>query len=313
MTPARVARALVVARRMTSRPGYATSGSGSVHLPAVYSTVVTLHVPAAATPTYILEVRLQVDVPIRTALSVRGWCHAGRADMAEPHSSGSGQVLITGQNPLPGSRPLDVLSRRIFGRALVEVPATGGTCQLQLSPRTEATVGSWMDIVSGTLTVTPVRAVAVGVQSGRVYFGGPGAPATVSVARTPAGTPSPGPFVVHGEVELTVCYGSPGYGLCPPAPNVSSTVEARLVLERLATDGTVCRVVRGVAREVVIDPKVHHRKVVLAPLADPGRAGCGKRIRAYIEVAHRSGNSMEVEASGLAVPVQTLAWVDQQP
>jgi len=179
----------------------------------------------------------------------------------------------------------------------VEVPATGGTCQLQLSPRTEATVGSWMDIVSGTLTVTPVRAVAVGVQSGRVYFGGPGAPATVSVARTPAGTPSPGPFVVHGEVELTVCYGSPGYGLCPPAPNVSSTVEARLVLERLATDGTVCRVVRGVAREVVIDPKVHHRKVVLAPLADPGRA----RLRQADPRLHRGGASQRQLDGGRGV------------
>jgi len=304
---------VIVARRLSSRPGYATSASGSVHLPAGYSTVVTLQVPAAATPTYMLEVRLQVDVPIRTAISVRGWCQAGRADNMEPQPSGSGHVLVTGQNPIPGSSRLEVTSRRIYGRALVELPAAGGTCHLQLSPRTEATVGSWMDIVNGTLTLVPVRVVAVGVQSHRVYLGRPAAPPTVAVARTLASEPGPGKLVVHGEVELTLCYGPSGYGLCPPAPNASSTIQTRLVLEWLTTEGTVCRVLRGANREVVIDPKVHHRKVVLAPLTDVYRAGCGNRVRAHIELLHRSGNPMEVEASGLTVPAQTFTWIDQEP
>ncbi len=131
------------------------------------------------------------------------------------------------------------------------------------------------------------------------------------MAQSPVSAVVTGALVAHGEVELTACYGKGTYGLCKPTVFSASTVWARLVLQHLDDSGSVCATTYGVRRWISVTPFVHHAKLVLAPLREPGTATCGDRVRTSIQVEHTSGTAMEIEATGNLKQPLTLSWVDR--
>jgi hypothetical protein len=307
-------------RTVPARPGFRRTPSGPVLDVARFTTVGTLDVPAAAAArSVVLQAQLRVSVPIRIALSVRAWCATPSAMTAAPDRRSLGDVLVIGQNPVPGRAATEVASRSLIGRAVVAVPAGGRLrCTLQISPRTESTTGSTLHLDSGRFTVTPARVAARAAQRPAVLVGAPGAP----------GLPTPAPGVsrsravailgpvgvagavrLEGEAELTTC--ALGYHLCGRGRAPASVVDVVLVLAELRADGRVCRTWRGSSRRVTITSAVHHVKVMAPALTAPSR--CGDAVRGHLLVTHRGGNAVEVEPvlldPGHPVRVQTHVWL----
>jgi len=300
--------------RISSHAGYVTTNGVAHVVPGTFTTVASFDVPASANgqpAAYVLGVRLVVRVPVEHALSVVGWCDTTRASYDHPHPYGLGQVLMSSQNPVPGNTKQETASRLLYGRALVDVPGQGGHCVIRISPRTEGTGASWLEVVDGKASANPLDLVTRGDLPARVLVGEAGFPQGALVAQSPVSAVVTGALVAHGEVELTACYGKGTYGLCKPTSFGASTVWARLVLQHLDDSGTVCATSFGVQRWISVTPFVHHAKLVLAPLRDPGTADCGDRVRTSIQVQHTSGTAMEIEATGNLKQPLTLSWVDR--
>ncbi|MFN8148763.1 MAG: hypothetical protein U0R76_15050 [Candidatus Nanopelagicales bacterium] len=304
-------------QRIPAQPGYTRDASGTAHVvPATFTTVASFDVPPSpdgADSAYVLGVRLVVSVPVEQALSVVGWCDVRGAADRRPHAYGYGQVLISSQNPVPGDTKQEKASRELYGRALVAVPGDGGHCVVRIGPRTEGTNASMLAVTAGKASAVPLDLITVGELKERVMVGQTGSPQETVVARSDASGPTTGAFVGHGEVELTACYGAGTYGLCRPTTFGASTVWARLVVERLDASGAVCATTYGTKRWITVTPYVHHSKLVLAPVKDPGTDTCGDRLRTAIQVRHTSGTAMEIEASGVQGQPLTLAWLDRGP
>lgn len=304
-------------RTIPAQPGYTRDASGTAHVvPAAFTTIASFDVPASpdgVTSAYVLGVRLVVSVPVEQALSVIGWCDVRGAAYRRPHAYGYGQELISSQNPVPGDSKQEKASREVYGRALVAVPGAGGHCVVRIGPRTEGTGASTLAVLAGKASAVPLDLIAVGELQERVMVGQAGSPQETIVARSDTSGPVSGPFVGHGEVELTACYGSGTYGLCRPTTFGASTVWARLVVERLDASGAVCATTYGTKRWITVTPYVHHSKLVLAPVKDPGTVACGDRLRTSIQVRHTSGTAMEIEASGVQGQPLTLTWLDRDP
>jgi hypothetical protein len=256
----------------------------------------------------VLDARLQVAVPTRIALSVLAWCDAGGAVRRAPGPATSRDVLVVGQNPVPGRSTVQVASRRLAGRAVVDLPAgRRARCVLQVSPRTESTTGSRLRLLSGRFTAVPAVVAARAAEHGSPLVG-PAQGRVREVARLAAGT-LPGAVRAEGEVELTTC--ALGYHRCPRGRSVPSVGDVRLVLRDVDGVGRVCRTWYGSARRFTITAAVHHVKVA-APSAAL-RTRCGTGLRAALLVRHRSGDAVEVEPTlrppGSPARVQTHLWL----
>jgi hypothetical protein len=265
----------------------------------------------------VLTATVRVAVPIRIATSVRAWCDPRRSASA-PDARSLRDVLIIGQNPVPGSAAQQVASRTLTGRAVVQLPAGGPWwCVLQVSPRTEATTGSTMRLLSGRFSTTPVTLLGRAAQRPALLVGSAGAGGWPSSAGAPVRVRTvavigplaiEGPVRIEGEAELTTC--AWGYHLCGRGRSPSSLIDVRLVLRDVAADGATCEVWRGTTRRVVITPAVHHVKVI-APAAGM-TTRCGTAVQGYLEITHVSGNAAEIEPTLTppgAVLVQTHTWL----
>jgi hypothetical protein len=302
-------------RRTIASPAGYTKVGGVTHLvPARFTTLTTFSAPPSTRGlphAYILAVALTVSVPLEHALSVRGWCDAVPTRLGHPHAYASGQVLLSSQNPVPGRTVEEKRTRLVLGRALVEVPPDGGHCTLEIAPRTEGVEGSHLEVVRGAVSLTPVDVVTIGIQTSRLIVGVRGSVRPVPVAVSPLHASGASRLTAHGEIEVTDCYGDSQYGSCPVTSFGSSTVSARLAIERVDAAGAVCRVSYGPARLILVTPYEHHAKLTLAPYVEPAGAACGPRARTWIEVRLVTGNEMEVEASASAGQPLTLAWLDR--
>ena len=301
-------------RTLVSPPGYTKVGTVAHLVPAPFTALTTFSAPPSARGlphAYILAVSLTVSVPVEHAFSVRGWCDATATRVGHPHPYASGQVLLSSQNPVPGRTVEQKRTRLVLGRALVEVPPDGGHCTLEISPRTEGVAGSHLDVVRGAVSLTPVAVVTIGIQTSRVIVGAHGSVRRVAVAVSPLHASGSARLTAHGEIEVTDCYGDSQYGSCPVTSFGSSTVTARLAIERVDTSGAVCHVSYGPARPILVTPYEHHAKLTLAPYPEPAGALCGPRARTWIEVHRTAGNEMEVESSASAGQPLTLAWLDR--
>ncbi|MBK6874840.1 MAG: hypothetical protein IPG94_26655 [Kineosporiaceae bacterium] len=313
-------RVAVVPRRVVADPGFRRTTSGDVLRPARFTSVVTLDVPAATTSrgSVVLATQLRVEVPIRIALSVRAWCAAPSAVGTAPGRRALPDVLVIGQNPVPGNGSTQVASRVLTGRAVVSVtPGRAVRCLLQVSPRTESTSSSWLRITSGTLGATAARVVARAAQRPAVLVGGPGAPgvpvgqqaAAVALVAALRPVTTAARLRLEGEAELTTC--ALGYHLCGRGGAATSVVEVALVAQDIEASGRVCATWRGSARSVTITPAVHHVKVIAPALGLPSR--CGAAVRGWLQVRHRGGNAVEVEPvllpAGQPRGVQTHTWM----
>lgn len=308
-------------RSIQALPGFRDTGSGPVLDVARFTSVGRLEVPArlTTTGTVVLSVRLTVEVPIRLALSVRGWCAAPSALGSAPDRRSLPDVLVIGQNPVPGTSTTAVAARTLTGRAVVAVPrGSAVSCRLQLSPRTESLAPSRLSLRSGTLGAAAAPVVARAAQRPAVLVGLRGAPgvpkgrqaARVGVVARLGPTTLPSRVRLEGEAELTTC--ALGYHLCGRGTAPTSVVDVVLIVRDLTRSGRVCATWSGRPRRVTITPAVHHVKV-LAP-AVTVTARCGTAIAAHLEVRPRSGNAVEVEP--VLVPtaqprgVQTHTWLE---
>ena len=100
---------------------------------------------------------------------------------------------------------------------------------------------------------------------------------------------------------------------CARGVPADAAVDVALRLDDLTAGGAVCRQWRGATRRVTISPAVHHVKVPLPALTVQQR--CGDTVRAWLEVAHRDGNAVEVEpvllpAGPTPALVQTHTWLE---
>lgn len=308
----------VGARTIAARPGYRRTPAGPVLDAARFTTVATLDLPAAKARTLVLATTVRVTVPIRLALSVRAWCEAPRRATAAPDVQSLGDALVIGQNPIPGGSATAVASRTLTGRAVVTVPAdVAARCVLQMSPRTESTQGSSLRLVSGTFSARPVPVVARAAQRPAVLVGASSSPGSAGRARPVHEVARLGPLDTLGavrleaDVELSTC--ALGYHLCARGVPADAAVDVALRLDELTAGGAVCRAWRGATRRVTIIPAVHHVKVLLPALTVQQR--CGDTVRAWLEVAHRDGNAVEVEpvllpAGPTPALVQTHTWLE---
>jgi len=307
-------------RTVTALPGYRNTGTGPVLDVARFTSLARLDVPASLTTrgAVVLSTRISVDVPIRLALSVRAWCAAPSAVTVAPGPRSFADVLVIGQNPVPGSGSTAVAARTVTGRAVVQVPrGTALRCLLQVSPRTESTASSRLRVRSGRLEATAASVLARAAQRPALLAataGAPGVPRGRSAARL-ATVARLGPVAttagvrLEGEAELTTC--ALGYHLCGRGGAPTSVVDVTLVLQDLAASGRVCATWRGSARQVTITPPVHHVKVI-APSLTPLRR-CGVAVRGHLEVRPRGGNAVEIEPvlldAGQPRRVQTHTWL----
>ena len=308
----------ITPRQLVVRPGFRATPSGSVLDTAQFTTVAVLAVPASRTArTVVLTATLRVAVPIRIATSVRAWCDPRRS-AAAPDAHSLRDVLVIGQNPVPGTTAQQVASRTLTGRAVVQWPAGGRLwCVLQVSPRTEATVGSAMGLLGGRFSTEPVTLLARAAQRPGLLVGSAGAGGWPPSAGPPVRVRNvaaigpltlDGPVRMEGEAELTTC--ALGYHLCGSGRSPSSVVDVRLVLLDVAADGATCKVWAGSARRVVITPAVHHLKVIVPAAGMTAR--CGTAVQGHLEIAHVSGNAAEIEPTLVppgAVLVQTHTWL----
>jgi len=176
-------------RTVTALPGYRNTGTGPVLDVARFTSLARLDVPASLTTrgAVVLSTRISVDVPIRLALSVRAWCAAPSAVTVAPGPRSFADVLVIGQNPVPGSGSTAVAARTVTGRAVVQVPrGTALRCLLQLSPRTESTASSRLRVRSGRLEATAASVLARAAQRPALLAaaaGAPGVPRGRSAAR----------------------------------------------------------------------------------------------------------------------------------
>ncbi len=303
----------VAPRTVVARPGYRQTPSGPVLDVARFTTVATLDLPGpqASAGSVVLTAQVRVTVPIRIALSVRAWCAPSSAPATAPDRRSFGDVLVIGQNPVPGTASTQRASRTLTGRAVVMLPAGGPQrCVLQVSPRTESTRGSRLHLDSGTFSATRVTALARAAQRPAVLVGTPGARRSLAVAALgPVRTAAT--VRLEGEAELTTC--ALGYHLCGRGTAPTSVVDVVLVLADLRADGTVCKTWRGSTRQVTITPAVHHVKLLAPGLTTPRR--CGVAVRGHLLVTHRLGNGVEVEPvlldPGLPRRVQTHTWLQR--
>jgi hypothetical protein len=309
-------RAVLSARTLVARPGYRRTARGPVLDTMRFTTVAQLSLPATPVRrTVVLGATMRVEVPRRIALSVRAWCTTTAATARAPGRGSAADVLVVGQNPVPGRSAVQVASRRLTGRAVVEVPAArAARCVLQMSPRTESTTGSTLRLRSGTFTATPAVVVARAAERESVLVGPPvQALGQTPVRRVAALGPVAvrGAVRVEGEAELTTC--ALGYHRCPRGRAGTSVVDVRLVLADLDAAGRTCRIWSGSPRRVTITAEVHHVKVVVPPAAPRGR--CGTAVRTAVEIRHRSGDAVEVEPvlglGGEARRVQTHLWLQR--
>ena len=311
--------AVVVApRRLAVLPGFRATPSGAVLDTAHFTTVAVLAVPASgAARSAVLTATLRVEVPLRVATSVRAWCDPRRSVTA-PDGRSLRDVLVIGQNPVPGTSAPAVASRTLTGRAVVQLPAGVALwCVLQMSPRTEATTGSTMRLLGGLFSTAPVTLLARAAQRPALLVGSAGAggwpassgaPVRVRDVAVIGPLTVDGPVRMEGEAELTTC--ALGYHLCGRGRSPSSVIDVRLLLRDVAAGGATCKVWRGTPRRVVITPEVHHVKVV-APAAGM-TARCGTAVQGWLEVTHVSGNAAEIEPTLVppgAVLVQTHTWL----
>jgi hypothetical protein len=308
----------VAPRRLTVLPGFRVTPSGPVLDTARFTTVAVLGVPASgAARAVVLTATVRVAVPIRVAMSVRGWCDPRRS-AATPGAASLRDVLVIGQNPVPGRSAQQVASRTLTGRAVVQVPAGGARwCVLQVSPRTEATTGSTMQLLGGRFSTAPLTLLGRAAQRPALLVGSAGAGGWPSSAGAPVRVRNvavigplavAGPVRIEGEAELTTC--ALGYHLCGRGRSPSSVIDVRLVVRDVAAGGATCKVWRGTARRVVITPAVHHVKVIAPGAGIPAR--CGTTVQGYLEVVHVSGNAAEIEPTLVppgAVLVQTHTWL----
>jgi hypothetical protein len=304
-------------RDVVALPGYRRTPSGPVLDVARFTPVAALTLPASGDArTVVLSAQVTVTVPIRLALSVRAWCVSSGAmsgSTLEPDDRSLPDVLVIGQNPVPGRGTLQVASRTLTGRAVVDLPAgPSSRCVLQVSPRTEALTASRMRLVSGRFWAAPAVVPARAAQRPAVLVGRPGSPgsdgtavAERRVAAIPPTVPAAAGIRVEGEAELTSC--ALGYHLCTRGSGASAEVDVGLELAESRADGTVCRRAAGPVRRVTITPAVHHVKV-LAP-ALPYSTGCGSAVSAWLVVRHRGGNAVEVEPALTLGRVQTHTWI----
>lgn len=314
-------RVPVVPRRVVADPGFRRTTSGDVLRPARFTTVATLDIPASATSggSVVLAAQLGVEVPIRIALSVRAWCAAPSEVGTAPGRRALPDVLVIGQNPVPGKGSNQVASRVLTGRAVVSVPAGHAVrCRLQASPRTESTTASWLQVRSGTFGATTARVLVRAAQRPAVLVGVPGAPGVPVGQRIvpTAAVAVSGPITttarlrLEGEAELTTC--ALGYHLCGRGTAPTSVVDVSLVAQDVDAAGQVCATWRGSARQVSITPAVHHVKVLAPALGLPTR--CGTAVRGWLQVRHRGGNAVEVEPvllpAGQPRGVQTHTWLE---
>lgn len=310
----------IAARTMPARPGFRRTPSGPVLDVARFTSVASLTVPAAtAARTAVLQVTLRVVVPTRIALSVRAWCDVSRPVAAAPDGRSLYDVLVIGQNPVPGGSRVQVASRTLAGRAVVVIPPGGpARCVAQVSPRTESTTGSTIRLLSGRFSASPATVPARAAQRLAVLVGSAGAPGWPATAGRPVGARAVaavgpvrrvGGVRLEGEAELTTC--ALGYQLCARGTPGPSVVDVALVLADVTDTGRVCRIWRGSIRRVVITPAVHHVKVAAPPLIPSTR--CGHQVRGHLLVTHRGGNAVEVEPTlggpGGPVLVQTHTWL----
>ncbi len=312
-TSSRAVAVQVAPRTVVARPGYRQTPSGPALDVARFTTVGTLDLPGRQTSAgwVVLTTQVRVTVPIRIALSVRAWCAASSAVGSAPDRHSMGDVLVIGQNPVPGTASTQRASRTLTGRAVVSLPAGGPhRCVLQVSPRTESTRGSRLRLASGTFSATPVRGLARAAQRPAVLVGTPGARRSLAVAVL-GSVRTAGAVRLEGEAELTTC--ALGYHLCGRGKAPTSVVDVVLVLADLRADGTVCKTWRGSTRQVTITPAVHHVKVLAPGLTTPRR--CGVAVRGHLLVTHRLGNGVEVEPvlldPGLPRRVQTHTWLQR--
>lgn len=308
--PTGTPRGVVIAPlRVLALPGFRSSTSGPQLNPATFTPVASLVVPATpAARTVVLGATITVSVPTRIALSVLGTCRAAGA------ASDSRDVLVIGQNPYTGSTPTAVASRTVSGRAVVDVPAaTALTCVLRVSPRTETTARSWLQVTGGRFAAAPAtvfaratqrRSVMVGIDGARGAGGSRRAVAVMTPTAVPAGTVE---VRAHGEAELTTC--ALGYRLCGRGRSGPSVLDLRLHGE-LATSQGVCRRLDGTSVRVTIDAAMHHRKVLLPMLVLPAScSGSPTWARVWIVVTWVRGNAAEVEPLLSPSRVQTHAFL----
>jgi hypothetical protein len=302
-------------RTIAARPGFRRTPTGSVLDVARFTTVGTFTLPASASSrTVVLSTQVTVSVPTRLALSVLAWCRPPGSDSATPEAPSLRDVLVIGQNPVPGRTSAQVASRTLSGRAIVDVPAgTTVGCVLQLSPRTETLGSSSMRLISGRFAAAPVTVPARAAQRPALLVGQPGSPGSagraiperrVAVIRPTA--IAPGRIRVEGEAELTTC--AYGYQLCARGTSAPASVELRLELAEVGVGGRVCAQAHGALRRVTITPGVHHVKVIAPALAHT--VGCGGAVTAWLLVRHRGGNAVEVEPTLAATRVQTHVWLE---
>jgi hypothetical protein len=314
--------ALLVPVGITTATAATSSASVSVAprtIPALpgfrRTTVATFGLPAASTPrTVVLGATVTVRVPTRLALSVLAWCRPSGSSSVAPDARAAHDVLVIGQNPVPGSSSLQVASRTLAARAVVVVPArTAVTCQLQLSPRTETYSGSSLRLLSGRFTATAATVLARAAQRPAVLVGRPTSPGSGGQALPQrrvaviGSTPVTGRLRVEGEAELTMC--AFGYHLCAVGTSTPSVVDVRLQLAELNSAGRVCAQVSGSARAVTITSAVHHTKVAVPALTHA--MGCGTGVTAWLLVTFHSGNAVEVEPVIQPARVQTHVWVQR--
>lgn len=302
-------------RTLPVRPGYRPTPAGPVLAVQQFTAVGTLRLPPSRRPgeQAVVAVTLRVDAPVRVALSVRAWCSVGRPPGSAPDARSPADILVIGQNPVPGRSRVQRASRTLAGRAVVDLSAVGTAssvpCVVQVSPRTESVTGSRMTLVGGSFSATRAQVLTRAGERSTLLVGPPADPPFREVARTGAAVAT-GRVRVEGEAELTTC--ALGYHRCGRGAAPSSVAEVVLLLDDVTADGRVCRAWRGSGRRVTITPAVHHVKVAAPALVVTAR--CGSRVRAALRVVHVSGNAVEVEPT-LGLPgevprVQTHTWVE---
>jgi hypothetical protein len=171
-------------RNISARPGFRKTPSGQVLDVALFTTVAAFTLPTSSSSrTVVLSTDVTVSVPTRLALSVLGWCRPPGSNPSAPDARTPRDVLVIGQNPVPGRSAVQVASRTLAGRAVVDVPAgTALSCVLQLSPRTETLGSSSMRLLSGRFTAAPVTVPARAAQRPALLVGQYGSPGSAGRA-----------------------------------------------------------------------------------------------------------------------------------